>query len=100
MLDQSTRQAILRLREQGHGSRAIARALGISRGAVREVLDAKSVSVPRLDAPASITRPARPSEFEQPPCWIGRLAFPHGQAVPEPSPKQKGTAVRSRRIVR
>ena len=34
MLNQTTRSAILRLREEGHGSRAIADALGISRGAV------------------------------------------------------------------
>jgi transposase len=48
MLDQSTRQAILRLREQAHGSRAIARALGISRGAVRQVLADNVAEVPRL----------------------------------------------------
>ena len=48
MLDQSTRTAILRLHEQRHGSRAIARALGVSRGAVREVLAAGAPSVPRL----------------------------------------------------
>jgi transposase len=48
MLDQSTRTAILRLREQGHGSRAIARALGVSRGAVRDVIKAGAPDVPRL----------------------------------------------------
>ena len=48
MLDQSTRTAILRLHEQGHGTRAIARALGISRGAVRDVLKAGAPEVPRL----------------------------------------------------
>ena len=48
MLDQSTRTAILRLREQGHGSRAIADALGISRGAVKKVLRAGSTEVPRM----------------------------------------------------
>jgi transposase len=47
MLDHSTRQAILRLREQGHGSRAIAHALGISRGAVRGVLDSQIPLVPQ-----------------------------------------------------
>jgi DNA-binding NarL/FixJ family response regulator len=36
MLDQSTRVAILRLREEGHGTRAVAQALGISRGAVKK----------------------------------------------------------------
>src|SRR5260370_18172719 len=37
MLDQPTRTAVLRLREAGHGTRAIARALGISRGTVKEI---------------------------------------------------------------
>jgi transposase len=47
MLDQTTRSAILRLREAGHGTRAIARALGISRGAAKEVLGSGSAEVPR-----------------------------------------------------
>jgi hypothetical protein len=38
MLDQSTRATILALREAGHGTRSIARALNISRGAVKAVL--------------------------------------------------------------
>lgn len=38
MLDQTIRQTILTLREAGHGTRAIARALGISRGAIKDVL--------------------------------------------------------------
>jgi hypothetical protein len=38
MLDQTTRQTILKLHDAGHGSRAIARALQISRGAVKDVL--------------------------------------------------------------
>ena len=49
MLDQTTRAAILRLRLEGHGSRRIANALGISRGAVREVLRAGTAEVPRLE---------------------------------------------------
>jgi transposase len=48
MLDESTRKAILRLREAGHGTRAIARALGVSRGAVKDVLRVGSTEVPRL----------------------------------------------------
>ncbi len=51
MLDQTTRAAILRLRLEGHGSRRIATALGISRNAVREVLRAGSAEVPRLERP-------------------------------------------------
>lgn len=48
MLDETTRATILRLREQGHGSRGIARALGISRGAVKGVLRNGSSEVPRI----------------------------------------------------
>jgi len=49
MLDQTTRSAILRLREEGHGTRTIAHALGISRSAVKRVLADKSAEVPRLE---------------------------------------------------
>jgi transposase len=48
MLDQSTRVAILRLHEEGHGTREIARALGISRGAVKDVLTAGTAEVPEM----------------------------------------------------
>jgi hypothetical protein len=48
MLDQSQRTAILALREKGHGVRPIARALGISRQTVREVLESGSALVPPL----------------------------------------------------
>jgi transposase len=48
MLDQSTRTSILRLHEAGQGSRAIARMLGISRGAVKEVLRQGTPEVPRI----------------------------------------------------
>jgi hypothetical protein len=48
MLDQTTRTAILRLRDEGHGSRAIADALGLSRGAVKRVLRGGTAEVPRL----------------------------------------------------
>jgi len=49
MLDQGLRTAILSLQTKGHGIRQIARALQISRGAVRTVLHAGSPTVPRLD---------------------------------------------------
>lgn len=48
MLDQTTRTAILRLREAGHGTREIADALGISRGSVKRVLREGTAEVPRL----------------------------------------------------
>ena len=49
MLDQTTRATILKLHEQGHGTRAIARALRISRGAVKSVLRQGTLEVPRQD---------------------------------------------------
>lgn len=49
MLDQTTRATILKLHEQGHGTRAIARALRISRGAVKSVLRHGTIEVPRQD---------------------------------------------------
>lgn len=48
MLDQTTRTAILRLREAGHGTREIAKDLGISRGSVKRVLREGTADVPRL----------------------------------------------------
>ena len=48
MLDQNTRAAILRLREQEHGTRAIARVLGISRRAVCKVIANGNVAVPQV----------------------------------------------------
>jgi predicted transcriptional regulator len=49
MLDQRIRQTILSLREAGNGIRAIARALGISRVAVKRVLASGSASPPLLE---------------------------------------------------
>ena len=51
MLDQATRLTILRLRSEGHGTRAIAQALGISSGAVKRVLAAGTDQVPALERP-------------------------------------------------
>lgn len=49
MLDQTTRQAILTLHERGSGKRAIAKALGVSRTTVREVLASKAVAPPPFE---------------------------------------------------
>lgn len=49
MLDERTRTAILRLHEAGNGVRTIARAMKLSRGAVRKVVRAKTSDVPRLE---------------------------------------------------
>jgi len=55
MLDQSTRTAILKLRQQGHSIRGIARALKVSRGAMREVLRSATEIVPTLVRPEKAT---------------------------------------------
>jgi transposase len=51
MLEQGIRHAILELHRRGQGVRAIARALTVSRAAVREVLRRGSAEVPRLVRP-------------------------------------------------
>jgi transposase len=48
MLDETTRSAILRLRAEGHGTRTIAKALGVSRGAVKAVLSDGEAAVPPM----------------------------------------------------
>ena len=48
MLDEPTRSAIFKLHEQGHGSRAIAHALGVARASVRRVLGSGRAEVPEL----------------------------------------------------
>ena len=52
MLDQGQRTAILELHRKGHGKRRIARALGISRATVRQVIASASTEVPRLERPS------------------------------------------------
>ena len=51
MLDQGTRAAILQLHERGHGIRTIARAMKVSRDAVRDVLARGNDNVPLLVRP-------------------------------------------------
>lgn len=53
MLDMETRAAILRLKAEGHGGSAIAKALGISPNSVRKVLDRGVSEVPELERPSS-----------------------------------------------
>ena len=55
MLDQSLRAAILQLAERGCRVRAIARALKISRDAVREVIASGTATVPRLERAENCT---------------------------------------------
>lgn len=49
MLDKDTRTAILRLRHEGHGVRAIADTLSISRNAVKRVVRAGTCELPRVE---------------------------------------------------
>jgi transposase len=49
MLDEKTRTSILTLHQAGHGKRAIARALGISRNAVKQVIASGTSEIPALD---------------------------------------------------
>ncbi len=48
MIEHGTREAVFQLHKLGHGSRAIARALGISRNSVRHVLSSGTVEVPQM----------------------------------------------------
>jgi hypothetical protein len=48
MLDEATRTAILKLHEQGHGSRTIAQALRVARASVRQVIHSGQRAVPPL----------------------------------------------------
>lgn len=59
MLDEASRTSILKLREAGHGTRAIARALGISRGAVKDVLASGAA------APSALSRAEKAEPFRE-----------------------------------
>jgi len=59
VLDQSTRAEILELHQQGHSIRGIARAMELSRGAVRHVLRAATDQVPQLE------RPEKPTPYRE-----------------------------------
>lgn len=54
MLDLDTRKAIFRLSREGHGTRVIARVLGVSRNAVREVLRSGVPEVPAIVRPSTL----------------------------------------------
>jgi len=49
MLDLDTRTAILKLHEHGHGTRKISRAVGVSRGAVKRVIESGEAKVPAIE---------------------------------------------------
>ena len=80
MLDHSTRTAILKLHEQGHSLRGIARAMRVSRGAVREVLRAGSAEVPRIERPEAAA-PYREAILELYASCKGNLVRVHEELV-------------------
>jgi hypothetical protein len=76
MLDEATRTAILKLHEQGHGSRAIARALGVARASVRRVIDSGRVEVPEFKR-AELAEPWREQILELYSRYQGHLGRVH-----------------------
>lgn len=54
MLDLETRTTILKLGREGHGAKAISRALKVSRNAVRRVLRSGQAEVPTLERPEKL----------------------------------------------
>jgi transposase len=80
MLDQSTRAAILKLKQQRHSIRGIARALQVSRGAVREVLRSGTESVPTLVREEKAT-PYRDQILELYQCCKGNLVRVHEELL-------------------
>jgi transposase len=80
MLDQSTRVTILRLHEAGQSTRAIARALGISRGAVKDILAAGTAEVPEMRR-AEAAAPHREQILELLPVCKGNLVRVHEELV-------------------
>lgn len=55
MLDHTTRSAILRLAEEGHGTRFIAKAVGVSRKSVRKVVEQGTAEVREIIRPDQLT---------------------------------------------
>jgi transposase len=82
VLDQVTRSAILLLREQGHGTRRIAKALDISRAAVRSVVERGTEAVPQL-ARAEKAEPHRAEILELLASCKGNLVRVHEELVAE-----------------
>jgi transposase len=80
MLNQSTRAAILKLHEQGHSIRGIARAMELSRGAVRHVLRSATEVVPQLERPEKAT-PYREQILELYPRCKGNLVRVYEELV-------------------
>jgi transposase len=80
MLDEHTRAAILKLHEAGHGKRAIARTLKLSRVAVRKVIASGSYQVSVLDR-AEKAEPYHDAILEQFARCKGNLVRVHEELV-------------------
>ncbi|MFQ5601027.1 MAG: IS21 family transposase [Candidatus Krumholzibacteriia bacterium] len=82
MLDQGKRTAILELKKKGLSNRRIARTLGVSRGAVRAVLESGKAEVPRLER-AEKAAPFRDRILELYVDMKGNLVRVHEEIVAE-----------------
>ena len=80
MLDEAMRTAILKLHEQGHGSRMIARALGAARSSVRRVIHDGHARVPAL-VRAQLAEPWREAILELYNRYEGHLGRVHEQLL-------------------
>lgn len=76
MLDEATRAAILKLHEQGHGSRSIACALGVARASVRRVIGSGRIELPELNR-AQLAEPWREQILELYRRYQGHLGRVH-----------------------
>jgi len=76
VLDEDTRTAILRLHAQSHGSRRIARALGVARASVRCIISSGSATVPPL-VRAELAEPWREQILELHARYEGHLGRVH-----------------------
>jgi transposase len=82
MLDQNTRTSILKLREKGHGTRKIARALKISRKVVCRVIESGSAEVPIIER-REMAEPYREQILELHAACKGHLGRVHEELVKE-----------------
>jgi transposase len=80
MLDEATRTAILKLHEQGHGSRMIARTLGSARSTVRRVIGTGRAQVPPL-VRLELAEPWREAILELHTRYEGHLGRVHDELL-------------------
>jgi hypothetical protein len=80
MLDQNTRTSILKLRKKWHGTRKIARALGISRKAVCRVIESGNSAVPTIER-RETAEPYREQILELHAACKGHLGRVHEELV-------------------